>query len=271
MIDNVGAMYITNDSIEPVEKMPGFAMGNARNVYEVVRIIRGIPLFFEDHYLRLKNSLDLLGEEIKLSQRELKKQMEKLVSANRLKDCNVRLVVYLSGEEQNYIMYISKSYYPGNEEIEKGVKTSLLQLERENPNIKIGNEEYKELVARKIKEKDVFEVLLVNETGKITEGSKSNVFFVNGSRVFTTPGEYVLKGVTRQKIILVCKMLELELIETLISVDSLKDIEGAFLSGTSIKALPIADIDRHSYNSGAHPTITAIIEQYNKLIEDYIH
>ncbi|MCR4434843.1 MAG: aminotransferase class IV [Clostridiales bacterium] len=269
--DNVGALFMANGSLEASEKLEDRDFGKKTNVYEVVRIIRGIPLFFEDHYSRLKKSLDLLGMEIKIPRQELRKKISELIEANGQQNCNVKILVYPEADRQDSIMYISKSFYPGSNEIEKGVKTALLHFERDNPNIKIGDDAYKEMVSKKIEESGVFEVVLVNAMDKITEGSKSNIFFVNGSRVFTAPDEYVLKGVTRQQVLNVCKKLDLEVIETLISVHSLAEIEGVFLSGTSIKVLPVSRIDSHDYRSATHPTITVIREQYDRLVEEYLN
>lgn len=270
MLDNAGKFYIINDVVEDAEK--GLAINSHKDkvVYEVIRIIDRVPLFMEDHYVRLKNSLNMLGSDLAITQKELRAKIEKLVDINRQRNCNVKITVYHEEEAQDLLLHISKSYYPSREEILNGVKVGLMHWQRTNPNVKIVNAEYKEQAARLIKEGNVFEVLLVNSDNRITEGSKSNVFFVKGSRVFTSPDEYVLKGVTRKYIIDTCRKAGFELIETLVSLDSLKDIEGLFISGTSIKVLPVSEVEGYSFKSSTHPTIEAIRDQYDRLVEEYI-
>lgn len=269
MLDNAGDFYILNSSLKSTgESIDTENVGKV--FYEVIRVIDGVPLFFEEHYQRMKSSMSASNMELVFAKQDLKASIRSLLEANKLKNCNVKINVFSIDGNQNCLVYISKSYYPPREEVERGVKLSILNWERNDPNVKVVNRTYKEAVSKRIEETGAFEVLLVNNDGKITEGSKSNVFFVKGTKVFTAPGEYVLKGITRQFIIDVCNRLELEVVETLINKDSLREMEGLFISGTSIKVLPVSNTDDYKYNSGAHPTIVDIRDQFDKLIDEYV-
>lgn len=270
MKDNAGNTYMLNNSLEKSDTLSLVNIPEKNVVYEVVRVIRKVPLFWEDHYARLKGSIKLAGIEMDNSQQELKKQIQRLVSENGLSNCNVMLVIFMENSKCNILMYIRESYYPTKAEIEKGTRVSLMKLERKRPNAKIISSEYKEKVARKIKEDNVFEVLLVNKDNKITEGSKSNVFFVKGKKVYTAPGEYILKGITRQYIIDACEKLGFELLITLIGTESIKDMDGLFISGTSIKVFPVSQVDDMHFESGTNPTIIAIRDLFDHLIDEYI-
>ncbi|MCX7921497.1 MAG: aminotransferase class IV [Clostridia bacterium] len=270
MQDNVGALYILNGAVESSEMLEHIQIPEKGVVYEVIRIIDRVPLYLEDHYERLKNSLELLGKEVSISEKDLKQRIRELVDANQLTNCNVRIIVYSEDKRQHCLLHISKSYYPGREEIEKGVPVSLFRWERQNPNAKVVNQTYKDEVNRKMKEDNVFEVLLVNSDENITEGSRTNAFFIKGSQVFTAPGEYVLKGITRQYIIEACKRVGAEVVETLVNVNSLDEMEGLFISGTSIKVFPVCSIEQRNYNSGVHPTIVAIRDEFDRMVEEYV-
>ncbi len=270
MMDNAGALYILNGKLEESHNFAKLIMPAEGMVYEVIRVIEGVPLFFEDHYARMKDSLGGLREELDCSQQELKRQIRQLVEQNKLVNCNAKLVVYRAEEGRNLLLYISKSYYPDKEEADRGVRVCLMQLERDNPNMKLLKDDYRKKVSDKLESSKAFEVLLVNKDSKITEGSKSNVFFVKGNKVYTAPGEYVLRGITRQYVIDTCERLGFEVIRTLIGVDSLKDMDGLFISGTSIKVLPVGQVDDILFNSGSDPTISAVRELYDGLLNEYI-
>lgn len=270
MIDNAGTLYISNGVVEPSNKLGDIDVQKSNVVYEVIRIIEKVPLFLEDHYIRLKNSLSAVGAAPGMTEQELSNEIRRLVEANGQVNCNVKLIVYNDNGTQNYALYISKSYYPVRSEIEKGVKVSLLRWERESPNVKVINNKYKEAVSKKMAENNVFEVLLVNNAGQITEGSKSNLFFVKDSKVYTAPGDYVLKGITRQYIFDACKRAGAEVVESLIDINSLDAMDGLFISGTSIKVLPVSEVDGHPYQSGINPTIIAIRDRFDGLIKEYI-
>lgn len=270
MQDNAGRFFMHEDVLDTAERLNAVRMPEENVIYEVIRIIDGTPLFLEEHYARMKNSCKMIDLPLAVSQSDLNVRIRRLAKENGLADCNVKVVVFAAEQGPDSLMYISRSYYPSRAEVENGIRTSLLEWERKNPNAKVVNLSYREAVAARIQESQAFEVLLVNSRKKITEGSRSNVFFVKGSKVFTSPGECVLKGITRQYIMDACSRLGFELIETLIGVESLPDIEGAFLSGTSIKVLPIAAIDDIRYESGSHPVVTAIRDQFDRLLEEYV-
>ena len=129
---------------------------------------------------------------------------------------------------------------------------------------------FRDRVNESIKNADAYEALLVNNKGEITEGSKSNVFFVRDDVFYTAPAKDVLVGITRSRIIQLCLKLGYSIMEQPINVDFLENIDGLFLTGTSPKVLPIATIDDRKYNSTENSAIGAIHDAYNKLIDDYI-
>jgi branched-chain amino acid aminotransferase len=132
------------------------------------------------------------------------------------------------------------------------------------------NVSFKDEVNKKIKEMNAFEALLVNKEGYITEGSRSNMFFVRGEKVFTAPKGEVLLGVTRKHIINVCKELNIDVVEENINIKDLDKIDGGFMSGTSVNVLPISSIDDKKYSSADNNLIKAIQDGYLNLVKNYI-
>src|SRR5690606_31821955 len=121
--------------------------------------------------------------------------------------------------------------------------------ERDNPNAKVLVTSFKEDVAKALKEKEAFEALLVNKSGYIPEGSRSNMFFVKGDKVYTAKASEVLIGITRKYIFNVCDKLNIKIVEESIHVDDLDKLDGAFMSGTSVNVLPISSIDNIKLDS----------------------
>jgi len=131
------------------------------------------------------------------------------------------------------------------------------------------NTDFRAKVDAEIAENNVFEAILVDRDGNITEGSKSNIFMVKGNQVITAPLEAVLPGITREVIIDLCRELEIEVKEEKIHFENIKELEGLFISGTSPKVLPICKVDNIGFDSSANKTILSIMEAYNKKIEKY--
>jgi len=283
MNDNVGKYIILNGMVKDSAEKTDADLAAGKAAYEVLRIIRGVPLFFEDHIERLRGTLEATGfisqapdggepagGDCVFSADNLKENIKKLLSANEADFCNVKIVIIETGSRTEQLMYISRSRYPTREEADSGVKTGLLQIERHNPNAKVLSKEYINAVSAKMKEDDFYELILMDSRGRITEGSKSNVFFIRDGSIITAPGEYVLKGVTRKYVFEACKRAGYTVTEQFLDARDLPLAEAAFLSGTSINVLPVKKIEKHEMQSSANPLIKAVRHEYELLLEKYI-
>ena len=251
----------------------------SKMVYEVIRLIDGVPLFFEDHYERMTHSFEVAagnpaagpakGNSL-ISSAELRKQIDQLALANGKCNCNVKFIVFTGDSQYNTVGYISKNSYPTAEMVNCGVPTKLYWIERENPNIKLVDLDYKEKINRIKSENGVYELLLVDRNRNLREGSVSNLFFVKDNVVYTAPAEKVLKGITRKYIIETCVDSGYPVKEEFTTADELDEVEGVFISGTSPKVLPISSIGDREYSSAQHPVIVKIRDTYDRLLEEYI-
>jgi branched-chain amino acid aminotransferase len=120
-----------------------------------------------------------------------------------------------------------------------------------------------------LEEKKFFEVLLLDHLGKITEGSRSNVFFVAGNKLVTSPSNKVLLGITRQKTIQLAAELNIEVLEREVNFRELKAFEAAFLTGTSPKILPVAKIDAFKFDP-KNEIVKQLMDSYQLMIDNYI-
>jgi branched-chain amino acid aminotransferase len=263
--------YILNGSLLPVEEIQKEITGGSKSIYEVIRVISGVPLFLEKHMDRLEASANLIDYSLEKAASKINADIHKLIEANGKPEKNIKIVVYnLENSEINYRIFFIKSSYPKPQDYENGIHTILYQAERENPNAKIINQGFKEAVAAELEKSHAYEALLVNENREITEGSRSNVFFVKKDTVYTSPKGSVLIGITRSSVFELCSSLSVEIIEKPISTAFLEGIDGLFITGTSPKLLPVKSIGNTSYDSSHNPVIRKLMEAYDEMIEKYI-
>ncbi|MFW5649232.1 MAG: aminotransferase class IV [Candidatus Alkaliphilus sp. MAG34] len=263
--------FLYNNDVLPSEEFDIEKTTVYPSVYEVIRVIDGVPLFFEEHINRLWSSVKLLGYKQPYDNATIREHILKLLEINKCYDYNVKIIINaLDSEKPNLFVYYVVSNYPAADLYEKGVHTILYEAERDNPNVKVIAATFRDRVNESIKIADAYEALLVNNKGEITEGSRSNVFFVKDNTFYTAPAEDVLVGITRTRIIQLCLKLGYKVMEEPIRIDFLESIDGLFLTGTSPKVLPIATIDDREYNSVKNSAIKAVHDAYNKLIDDYI-
>ncbi|MFZ5969723.1 MAG: aminotransferase class IV [Bacillota bacterium] len=240
-------------------------------VYEVIRIADGVVLFFEDHMMRMRKSIELLGYKLKKMDEEILIEIHRLIVANKVDNLNVKLIcTKLDQEQQDFFVFFVESYYPSADVYAKGIHTVTLSIERENPNVKTVNRQLKETVKKIRESTGAFEVLLINHERYITEGSRSNIFFIKADRVYTAPEGDVLLGVTRNHIMKVCQELGIEVEEKMMHMNDMESLQGAFMTGTSVNVLPISCIDDVQYPSVDNELIRRISEGYQRDMYAYM-
>lgn len=262
--------FIVNDSVLDTEEFAEVYKPMPPSCYEVIRVIDGKPLFLDEHYARFVHTLKTVGQQMPFTMPELDEKIRNLAKINGVKNYNVRIIYNdFERNEGTVYLFFTHTSYPSEEMYRNGVKTDLLRMERKNPHAKIVNTDLRDTADRLMREEGLFEAILVNEENEVTEGSKSNVFFIKNGDVYTSPADGVLLGVTRQRILDLCKEGNISVHETAISVSELKDFQAAFISGTSPKVLPIACIGRQRMDVN-DLTLRKIMSLYDEAIRNYL-
>lgn len=210
-------------------------------IYEVVRFIDGIPVFWEEHLDRLNNSLLAYLDSDQVELEFLRRECCNLVKKCELFNCNVQVTFYIDDQQSvNIVIYVKKYFYPTQEMYENGVDTDVVHINRDNPEIKNWVPEYKAAVKAAMGEN--FEILLTNDNDEILEGSRSNFFYIKDGKVYTSPKNLVLNGITRINVLRAIEKCGFEIVEKSLSISEIGNTDGAFLSGTSLNVLPIRKI-----------------------------
>ena len=259
--------YYHNDKIQSTDTLHPFEKLTGKNVYEVIRVREGIPLFLEDHLRRFRAFAGSVGLPLTDSDDILINRLYQLIDKNGAFDQNIKLIW---NKDMGLLAFFTKSLYPPASYYQTGIKTTLLNLEREDPNIKIQREAYQKTVLAEREKTGSYEVLLVDHEGNVTEGSRSNLFIVKGDKLYTPPAKNVLLGIVRSKIVAICQQQQIDIIEQNIPVTELNTIDGAFISGTGNDVLPIASIDSIKLDSIKRPIISSIMHEYDRLVKQYI-
>lgn len=265
--------YIHNFQLKSCSEFDESLLEKGTSIYEVIRIEQKIPLFLEDHLNRLFDSADLSRLQINESYCDIELLISELIRKNNISEGKIKLVIHFDQSngmhEKDLLIYFTPHYFPSDSEYANGVETGICHAIRSNPNAKILNTEARKRANNTIVEEKLFEVLLMNDNGFITEGSRSNVFFIRKNMVITPRQKDVLNGITRRNILKLCKDHKIEIIEEDIYLKDIVKMDAAFLSGTSLKVLPINLLGENRFDV-KNNILQQIMKLYNKATEDYI-
>jgi branched-chain amino acid aminotransferase len=268
--DAVSRFLILNQEILPTEKTDIFDRIENAAVYEVVKVVKGVPLFLEEHMERMRNSGDASGIALRKEDSEVLDEISTLVERNQCPETNAKLVCARVGEEEVFLTYFIATEDPGTQGRSRGVHTILFRAERKEPHVKRVSSSFRDRVRDAMEKAGAYETLLVDGDGFITEGVRSNLFFVMGGNLCTPPSERVLLGVTRKHVVQICKASGIDIREERLHRGEVEGIEAAFLTGTTVDVMPIGTIEDSALGSASHPMVRRIVEKYWQEVEAYV-
>lgn len=257
--------FIQDGSRSPVGQ---YKPNTGIEIYEVVRIMRGIPLFLEGHLHRFRHSAWMLHLEIPLTDADICSWLKELIHDNGADTGNIRFS-YCFRPCGRFMAYFIPHVYPSPEMMERGVVCGLLHAERHDPNVKAVQSGLRAAADQLITQGGFYEVLLVSGNGRITEGSRSNVFFLVGNQLVTAPASDILPGITRLKVIGLAENSGMNVRYESLPAEVLSVADAVFLTGTSPKVLPVSRVGEFSYDPG-HPILRQLIRAYDEEIDLYL-
>lgn len=112
------------------------------------------------------------------------------------------------------------------------------------------------------------EALMLDIHGFVNTTNACNFFIVRKDAVWTSTGDYCMNGITRQKVIDLCRGNDIPIYERNFSLVDTYGADEAFLTGTFGAQTPVIELDGRSIGDGGMgPVTTKIRELYKGLIE----
>jgi len=243
-----GKKFILNGDLQPAGLFDNSMVYDGDSIYEVIRMVKGHPVFFTDHMERLLTSVKLQRKELLVDIHALRKDILALTRSDKKKEANLKIVLNYNKGSNNYLVYFIEPIYPSEEQYKKGVKGILFYAERKNPQSKMINHKLRTSIYHKLILEVGYEALLVNDNNLITEGSRSNIFFLKGDTLVTAPSRVILNGITRKHILEICKEKNINVELVCVKSDEIREYDAVFMTGTSPMVLPFYCIDDIYFN-----------------------
>lgn len=271
MTDIARPFFLVNGTVYESDTFEAFFTPDRYYSYEVFRIINGVPLFIEDHLERFAETCRMAGDVPLIDNASLLPDIQRLIAANERGEGNVKIAV-ISGKtgRKNVLVYFTPHQYPSEQQFRDGVAVDLLSAERINPNAKVLDVALRQQTDKARTEKQLYEILLVDHAGYITEGSRSNVFFIRNNAVITPPAGTVLPGVTRKHIVRLCIGNGIEINELQVHAAGVSGMDALFLSGTSRKVLPVNAVGPYTFPVN-HQLVNRISELFDEEVRSYLN
>jgi branched-subunit amino acid aminotransferase/4-amino-4-deoxychorismate lyase len=219
------------------------------------------------HAGRLIESARVIGLEHPYSQAQIVTFIKEVSQKNGLESANIKMLLIGGKTPEEATLYIFPvlPMYPDRKLYKHGGTVETVVYERFMPNAKTLNMLPSYLFFTKARKNDHYDALLLGKDNTIHEGTRTNFFVIKDMTLITPPVEFVLDGVIRQTLIATAKKNGYIVQEEKIPLDSLQNYDGAFLTSTSTKILPLAKIDDFTL-----PEIPEKLKDLMKIYDDFI-
>ena len=236
----------------------GFLLGDG--CWTGIRLHNDKLLFLEDHLKRLFDDAKAISLKIPYDKKSIGKMIYKTVEKNDMKtDVHIRLVISRGIKSTPYqdpeftisppTIVIIPEYKKADEKIyKKGLVLKTVNIIRgphnvQDPRINSLSKLNCILACIEAKKKNADEALMFDINGNIATNNSTHFFFIKNKTVYTSTGEFCVRGITRKNIIDICKKNSIKIKEKKFKLKEVLDADEAFVTGTFANIIPVRKID----------------------------
>lgn len=240
----------------------GFMLGDG--VWEGLRLYNGRWAFIDEHLDRLFAAAKAIDLSIGLTREQIKKALFETQKANNMvSDAHARVMITrgiksrpfqhpsLSKSGPTIVMILEHS----RPKIPRPVRLATVPHMRglpmtQDPKLNSHSKLNCILACIAAEKAGADEALMLDVHGFVNTTNACNFFIVRGGEVWTSTGDYCMNGITRQKVIDLCRDNEIPVCERNFSLVDVYSAEEAFLTGTFGAQTPVGEIDGRIIGTG---------------------
>ena len=251
-------------------------------IWDSLRYHNNNFIFLKEHLDRLYKDAKLIDLKIHLTRKKLSEALIKTIKINKMKtDVHLRIIVSRGIKSTPYqspkvtiskptIIIIPEYKKPDIKAYKKGLKLVTVKTIRgpinvQNPQINSLSKLNCILACIEANKKNADEALMFDINGNIATNNSTHFFFVKNKTVFTSTGKYCVTGITRQKIIDICKKNKIKVKEKNFKLNEVLNADEAFCTGSFAGIVPVNQINKKKYSLKKNPITKELTNFYNNL------
>ena len=217
------------------------ALTHGLGLYETLKLMRGVPVFFEEHIARLDLGLEELGLARPAAREEMAEQICRLSEAGDVPDGACRVLVTAGPPDgtPGLIIQTDKRTFPA-----RPLRVISYRGVRVRAQLKAMTVMQSYLAQRAAAAAGADDAILVDEEGRMFEGATSNMFLARGGGLVTPPAEgAILPGVMRAKVEALASANGIPVVEAFARVADLRPDDGMLLTSSVRGIVPVDSVD----------------------------
>ena len=262
----------------------GFLLGDG--VWSGIRLHNGKLLFLTEHLQRLYDDAKAISLKIHVNKKELTKYLIQTVKKNKmLSDVHIRLIVSRGLKSTPYqdpsftiskptIVIIPEYKKPDDKLYKKGlilktVKTIRGPKNVQDPVLNTLSKLNCILACIEAKKNNADDALMHDINGNIATNNSTHFFFIKDNKVYTSTGNYCVKGITRKNVIDICKSNKIRIYQKNFKLKDVMKADEAFVTGTFANIIPVKKINNKKFSIKKSNLTFVIRNLYLEKINSY--
>ena len=262
----------------------GFLLGDG--VWSGIRLHNGRLLFLTEHLQRLYDDAKAISLKIHVNKKELTKYLIQTVKKNKmLSDVHIRLIISRGIKSTPYqdpsftiskptIVIIPEYKKPDEKLYKKGlilktVKTIRGPKNVQDPVLNTLSKLNCILACIEAKKNNADEALMHDINGNIATNNSTHFFFIKDNKVYTSTGNYCVKGITRKNVIDICKANKIRIYQKNFKLKDVMKADEAFVTGTFANIIPVKKINNKKFSIKKSNLTFVIRNLYLEKINSY--
>ena len=242
-------------------------------LFETIKCDQGTPIFFESHYKRFTHSAKEIGMAFPVEQEEVKKWIKEVLSANKLTQARVKIIISKRLEEKFNVFIMTSPL----EKLPASYSLLSYTLSRDTKSVSFRHKTTSRadsyVAYKKALEEGFNDALYINEKNELIECTRANIFLVMEDKIITPLLESgILSGVTRSKIIEIAKSENITVEEKNVHSLYLNKAKAVFITNAILGLMPVLRIkfEDREYNFSSDSKILSLKNAYDDEIQEYL-
>lgn len=259
----------------------GFMLGDG--MWEGMRLYNGKWAFFDEHMDRFFDSCKAVSIDVGMDRSEILNALTRTAAANDMHtDVHCRLMMTRGVKVKPFqhpslsrsgptLVIIMEHSRPVAELQSRGIRLATVPQVRGLPmsqDAKFNSHSKLNCVIAclQAEQAGADEALMLDPHGFVNTTNACNFFIVRKGAVWTSTGDYCMNGVTRQKVIDLCRANDIPVFEKNYSLYEAYGADEAFLTGTFGAQTPVAEIDGKPIGDGDRTVTKRIRALYKGMV-----
>ena len=257
----------------------GFLMGDG--VWEGIRLIQDKWIFLDEHIDRLFEGARAIDLELGLSAEQITNAILETQHANNMSDQAHARVMFTRGVkvkpfQQPALSTSGPTFVIIMEHSDPHAKAQGITMATvpqirgmpmsQDPKLNSHSKLNCILACIQANKMGADEALMLDPHGFVNTTNSCNFFIVKNGEVWTSTGDYCMNGITRKKIIMLCKDNSIPVFEKNFSLVDVYSADEVFITGTLGSLVPVLELDKRTFDAKNNKLTQTLQSLYNDLI-----